>query len=114
MPFGITRHEHDHAPVPDASGGLEVVPTCVTCHDLKDRGGLRGLPTAEAYEAVRSLAEHGELADALLCAPLMEWPARWQEMSRWERIVWGRVVALTHRDDGTPEDLMWRVMAATA
>jgi hypothetical protein len=29
--------EHDHFPVPERAGGTETVPSCRTCHDLKDR-----------------------------------------------------------------------------
>ena len=110
--FGQTRHEHDHAPIPQCNGGTETVPSCVTCHDLKDRGGFCGLPVREAYEAVLSLAVHGDLGDALLGHLPTEWPARWSEMGRWERIVWGRVAALAHRDECRSESLLWSVMLA--
>lgn len=30
-------HQHDHYPIPKRAGGTEVVPTCLVCHDLKDR-----------------------------------------------------------------------------
>jgi len=33
----LGRHEHDHYPVPRRAGGSRVVPTCLPCHDLKDR-----------------------------------------------------------------------------
>ena len=29
--------EMDHMPVPQMMGGLDVVPACKTCHDMKDR-----------------------------------------------------------------------------
>lgn len=32
-----SRHEHDHMPVPARAGGVETVPVCINCHDLKDR-----------------------------------------------------------------------------
>ncbi len=89
-----------------------MVPTCVTCHDLKDRGGLRGLPAQEALDAVLRLASRGLLGGALLGAPPADWPEGWDQMDRWERIVWGRVVALAHRDSEMPPDLLWSVLAA--
>lgn len=32
-----SRHEHDHMPVPFRAGGVDAVPVCINCHDLKDR-----------------------------------------------------------------------------
>jgi hypothetical protein len=32
-----TRHEHDHMPVPLRAGGVDCIPVCINCHDLKDR-----------------------------------------------------------------------------
>jgi hypothetical protein len=29
--------EDDHFPIPKRAGGTEVVPACITCHDMKDR-----------------------------------------------------------------------------
>lgn len=89
-----------------------MVPACVTCHDLKDRGGLRGLPAKEGLTAVRRLANLGILGSALLGDPPMSWPEGWDQMNRWERIVWGRVVALAHRGGGRSADLLWSVLAA--
>lgn len=34
-------HQHDHYPTPKRAGGTQVVPTCLVCHDLKDRIPLR-------------------------------------------------------------------------
>ena len=31
------RHEHDHFPIPARAGGEDTVPTCLNCHDFKDR-----------------------------------------------------------------------------
>jgi len=38
------RHEHDHFPIPQRAGGIETVPACVDCHDLKDRFTLDSWP----------------------------------------------------------------------
>jgi hypothetical protein len=32
-----TVHEHDHFPLPKRLGGVDTVPTCRDCHNLKDR-----------------------------------------------------------------------------
>lgn len=40
---GVTlaaRHEHDHMPVPRRAGGKAIAPTCLNCHDLKDRSSF--------------------------------------------------------------------------
>ncbi len=34
----VTRHEHDHAPVPRRAGGDSVVVTCVGCHNTAALG----------------------------------------------------------------------------
>jgi hypothetical protein len=34
-------HQHDHHPIPKRASGTQVVPTCLVCHDLKDRIPLR-------------------------------------------------------------------------
>ncbi len=38
------RHEHDHFPLPARVGGEDVVPTCLNCHDFKDRVPLGNWP----------------------------------------------------------------------
>lgn len=42
-----SRIEYDHFPVPEEYGGLDVVPTCLPCHDLKDRTGQIEVYAAE-------------------------------------------------------------------
>jgi hypothetical protein len=42
--FLSPRHEHDHFRVPRRAGGVTTVPTCVDCHDLKDRFSLDHWP----------------------------------------------------------------------
>lgn len=32
-----THVEYDHMPIPQSFGGTEVVPACLSCHDMKDR-----------------------------------------------------------------------------
>ena len=100
LPFGRTRHDHDHAPVPHSSGGKLVVAACQTCHDMKDRGGIRGLPAPEFALAVASLTTSGALRDWLNDAPTA-WPDGWRSMTRWERLVWARAAMLRHQ--GGPE-----------
>lgn len=36
--------EYDHFPVPQSAGGSILVPTCVSCHDMKDRTRPRDWP----------------------------------------------------------------------
>lgn len=36
-PLSRNNTEADHAPLPREAGGTETVPSCRTCHDLKDR-----------------------------------------------------------------------------
>lgn len=113
LPFGRTRHEHDHAPVPRSAGGEDVVPICATCHDIKDRGGVRGFPADEYVRASGSLLSRGLLGDAVLGAPPQEWPDEWGELTRWERLLWARVVMLAHQTDDVPHTLLWPVLTAS-
>ena len=96
MPFGRTRHDHDHAPIPRSAGGVVVVAACQTCHDLKDRGGLRGLPADECTRATISLREKGLLDTALSDSP-HSWPHEWTALTRWERLVWARTAMLNYQ-----------------
>lgn len=47
------RHEHDHFPIPARYGGDNTVPTCLNCHDLKDRVSLENWPEAEYMAAIQ-------------------------------------------------------------
>ena len=38
------RVERDHFPIPEGCGGLNTVPACVSCHDMKDRFLLNDWP----------------------------------------------------------------------
>lgn len=110
--FGSVHHEHDHAPIPKHVGGVDEVPACVTCHDLKDRAGLNGWPATDTLQALSRLAESGLLAAALLGAPPQSWPVEWSEMGRWERLLWARAVKLAHMDS-PPDDLLWMTLHAS-
>jgi len=49
MPLGV-RHEHDHVR-PKRHDGELAVPTCLNCHDLKDRIPLADWPADAAARA---------------------------------------------------------------
>lgn len=57
------RHEHDHFPIPGRHGGEVTVPTCLNCHDLKDRIALKNWRPDVLVEA---LAQSGPLGRILL------------------------------------------------
>jgi hypothetical protein len=46
------RHEHDHYPVPASCGGVETVPACINCHDLKDRVAVEDWPSDTRWLAI--------------------------------------------------------------
>lgn len=50
MPLG-GFHEHDHMPIPVRNGGEDTVPTCVNCHNLKDRVPLDNWPASHLAAA---------------------------------------------------------------
>lgn len=64
------RHEHDHFPIPVRAGGEATVPTCLNCHDLKDRVPLADWSSELVEQAV---AEAGPMGKILLakCAAVI-------------------------------------------
>lgn len=55
------RHEHDHFPTPERNGGTDVVPTCLNCHDFKDRLGLNNWPIELVMEAFDQAGPFGRV-----------------------------------------------------
>lgn len=100
LPFIRMHHEHDHAPVPKSMGGTNLMPACITCHDLKDRVSFPHWPASEAVSALIELANHGLLTDLTSVDQL---PEQWSSLSRWARIAWAKIVrlALTDPDGAT-------------
>lgn len=60
MPLG-GFHEHDHAPIPQRNGGTDVVPTCVNCHNLKDRVPARNWPVELQIQALEECGPLGRI-----------------------------------------------------
>jgi hypothetical protein len=63
-----TRHEHDHFPLPKRAGGEATVPTCLNCHDLKDRMLLANWPTHVLWPAMAQAGPLGRIFLAKLAA----------------------------------------------
>jgi hypothetical protein len=42
--LSVNDVEHDHFPIPQESGGTLTVPSCRTCHNMKDRFNLADWP----------------------------------------------------------------------
>ena len=92
--------EQDHFPIPDRLGGLDVVPTCVGCHDLKDRGGwllvddARFEAAVDVFSSRCSDAQRAELTDILegRARPmrwaewLALWEPAWSDAGGWQRL----------------------------
>lgn len=47
------KKENDHFPIPKRNGGTNTVPSCLSCHDMKDRYGLYDWPI-EWFEVIVS------------------------------------------------------------
>lgn len=96
------RHEHDHAPIPKDSGGLDIVAACITCHDLKDRRTLDRWPLEMYVLAMKDL-QPTDFTEADV------WPARWDSLATSARLVWAKWAAMKSRQihgigvDGTPD-----------
>lgn len=68
---GVTlspRHEHDHFPTPARAGGEDVVPTCLNCHDFKDRVALGNWPAELVLEAFADAGPKGRVLIAKCAA----------------------------------------------
>ena len=102
--MALTRHEHDHYPVPKRAGGTNIVAVCLICHDLKDRFLLmdRDLEASftafqELFEilpaAKRGTLEHTEQGDPAsivdLCAS--DWEKSWASLSPLARILYAKM-----------------------
>ncbi len=89
----MTRHEHDHAPIPRSDGGVVTVAACVGCHHLKDRVLFEHWPLALYVMAVQELAEH----DAIPTTQQDAWPDCWDDLSGHARLAWAKVAAVASR-----------------
>ena len=49
------RVEYDHFPIPIRHGGKDVVPVCITCHDLKDRYRIENWSIENLSKAMEDL-----------------------------------------------------------
>jgi hypothetical protein len=88
-----TRWEWDHAPIPASAGGTETVPSCIPCHNLKDRTLARDWFMAPFVMGCRELGERG-----LNDGDFSVWPSQWDDMSREARILWAKAAFRVHQE----------------
>lgn len=69
-PLSDGRIEWDHFPIPKEAGGKDTVPTCLTCHDMKDRYLLESWNASSVLEAFGELRNAGRNARLLLAKML--------------------------------------------
>lgn len=83
MPLG-GFHEHDHAPIAKRHGGEDTVPTCVNCHNLKDRLPARKWPVELMVQALKECGPMGRifLAKAFWIAADMDEAAEYRAARR--------------------------------
>jgi len=86
----VTRHEHDHAPLPQRCGGAETVPACVPCHTLKDRTPILGWPLVLLVLAAQEIADRG----CLPAGVTRDWPGAWDDMTGHARVLWAKCAAI--------------------
>jgi hypothetical protein len=86
----VRRHDHDHAPTPRHSGGLDTVVACPGCHNLKDRILFDRWPLALAIMATQELVGLGAIPTADSAA---RWPSCWDDMSSHARLLWAKMSA---------------------
>lgn len=86
----VTRHEHDHAPIPQRHGGAVTVVACIMCHSLKDRHPMEKWPLHLVVMASVEIANRGAAFDE----PLTDWPDGWADMTGHARVLWAKCAAL--------------------
>lgn len=94
------RHEHDHFPVPKRAGGVEIVPICLNCHDLKDRTLINnsdpGLMLRGLFELIDGRLAPFEFSPANLPAvveAMGDVVGRWDDLSFEARLVYAKLRA---------------------
>ena len=73
------RHEHDHFPIPGRHGGEVTVPSCINCHDLKDRTALKNWRVDVLAEAMRQAGPLGRILLAKLSDRIADYEAAREE-----------------------------------
>lgn len=91
----LGRHEHDHFPVPRSAGGTRVVPTCLDCHDYKDRIPVHKWGMDASWTAHKELFQEFDPSryDGLYGDDLLD--ALWKDSSLSETAVMARWNSLT-------------------
>ena len=96
-------HQHDHYPTPKRAGGTQVVPTCLVCHDLKDRIPLRFWDMDAMHQAFDELLKdkipelrHLPWPEALarLDDSLPDLERKWPELSPLARVLLAKLRAV--------------------
>lgn len=100
LPMGNFHHEHDHMPRPASAGGENIVPACVTCHDMKDRYRPGNWNATWWANAVFELIALDALGHAL--SQPDDLPDAWPTMSRAARLLWASLARLSHQDQDSP------------
>lgn len=62
------RHEHDHFPVPHVAGGRDTIPSCMNCHELKDRTPFEDWDMGAVIEGWRAMPPIGRIFMAKMLA----------------------------------------------
>lgn len=100
----LSRHEHDHYPIPKSAGGTQVVAACIDCHDFKDRISLNNWehgPTSAAFSELLGgidLSQYAGPHERLLFNPLWKCPelteaaiaARWSSLTPVARVLYAK------------------------
>lgn len=61
VPLSSNNTEYHHWPKPKRSGGDQVVPMCISCHDMIDRFTIDDWPIDWAVRGIQTLPKEGRL-----------------------------------------------------
>lgn len=104
--FKRAGHEHDHFPYWRSDGCDTVVPSCINCHDLKDRVLFRSWDTGLQLSAVSNLClvlgwQIEDLVDLEMCVEdLPGWDGCWADLSVHGRLLYAKLSHLLGKPQG--------------
>ena len=95
------RIEFDHFPIPKAFGGAQVASVCLTCHDMKDRFGMKSWPVsfvaalAKDHVAIGAVMEQITSKDIIrIVDAAQSWQTFWDDISTESRLTFAKSAAV--------------------
>ena len=95
------RIEFDHFPIPKAFGGAQVASVCLTCHDMKDRFGMKSWPVSFVSALAKDHAVIGVVMDHIMSKDItrivdaaQSWRTFWDDITTESRLTFAKSAAV--------------------